>query len=111
MLTLFGWAICGEAELELRETSQIMNSSLTLNQIPLEEQVKMLLRRELIINSNDILRDPLAKGPATRDAHAMRQISESIRFDDRLKRYVVGLPWKTSREETAKIFAESQRLS
>ena len=43
------------------------------------------------------------KCPFVRDLHAMKQLRETARFDGKMGHWVVGLPHKTSREDSAKI--------
>ena len=43
------------------------------------------------------------KCPSVSDLHAMKQLQETSRFDKELGHWVVGLPHKTSREDTARI--------
>ena len=38
-------------------------------------------------------------GPSVENQDAIRQLAESIRFDESLKKYVVALPWKFGREK------------
>merc|ERR1712087_938490 len=59
------------------------------------QKIKRLFRHEF----PDILENKTHESPE--DVCAMKQMEESIHFDEEIGHYWVGLPWKTSREEVA----------
>ena len=93
----------------LPEDEVQMNCMAVDNQL-LKEQVQDLFRRDFLVRDKEWV-SPEKSHPSIHDQHALRQMEQSIRFDESIGRYRVGLPWKENREAAAKRLNDIDTLS
>ena len=94
--TRFGWALIGGKGKE-DENPTCWRTSIKTDNDEIHELFEKLFKHEFA----DI---PInKKHESLEDIHAMKQLEETIKFDEEIGHYRVGLPWKKSRQEAAKI--------
>ena len=93
--TLFGWTLAGGKPNEASDLIACYRTAIEMDDDELKADIKRLFRHEF----PDILENKTHESPE--DVYAMKQMEESIHFDEEIGHYRVGLPWKTSREEVA----------
>ena len=93
--TSFGWTVSGSG-------GKRSENSITCHRIAIDDA--SLHRDVERIFYNDFPRcDESEMGLSRDQISAKRQLEESCRFDDDVKKYTVGIPWKAPREETRAI--------
>ena len=94
--TRFGWALAGGCDRDGTGEMSCYKISIQKDNEDIHECVEKLFRQDfpnIPFNEKHMSRD---------DEYAMKQMEETIRFDEEIGHYRVGLPWKTSRAEAAK---------
>ena len=102
--TAFGWTVSGNG-------GKRSENSITCHRIALDDAA---LHRDVErIFYNDFPQCDESEVGLSRDQiSAKRQLDESCRFDDDVRKYTVGIPWKAPREETRAIMnaADSEAM-
>ena len=96
LLTKWGWTLASARNGAAGDKSSCFRTAVEIDNKELHELVERLFRQDfpdIPVNQ---------KHDSLDDEHAMKQLKETIRFDETLGHYKVGLPWVTSREEAAK---------
>ena len=91
--TEFGWALAGGKRNEASLLSSCYKVSVQQDDEDIKEDVKQLFRKEF----PEILENKVHESED--DKIAMKQMEDTIYFDEEIGHYRVGLPWKTSRKE------------
>ena len=100
--TKFGWSIAGP---RLEETNEKNNICLIdMEPLTLTDEVRRLFRHDFISRENEF-HPPEMTHPSTEDRYSMKQIKESIKFNEDTGHYVVSLPWRLGREKSAQILS------
>ena len=90
--TRFGWALAGGAG---GAQDSCLKTSLEVDNEEIKELLNSIFRRDFPpVDSTEI-------HPSLDDAHAIKQMEDTIQFDESIGHYRVGLPWKRSREAAA----------
>ena len=96
LLTQWGWTLASAKTGAAGEKSSCFRTSVEVDNRELHELVDRLFRQDFPdIPVNE-------KHPSLEDEHAIKQLRETVQFDEELGHYRVGLPWVTTREEAAK---------
>ena len=92
----FGWTIVGRHGTS--GESNITINAISADNVQLKESLDRIFYHDFAIVSEEEL------GESKGNKDAIEQLAKSIRFDDDVKKYFVGLPWKMPREEITKKF-------
>ena len=92
----FGWTVVGRHGTACN--SDIAVNAISADNIQLKESLDRIFYHDFAIVSEEEL------GESKGNKDAIAQLAKSIRFDENVKKYYVGLPWNTSREEITKKF-------
>ena len=94
--TAFGWTVQGSGG--DMEASTVCCNALSANDALLKESLDRIFFNDFAkVNEEGV-------GLSKDNVEAIRQLQESIRFDEKRGKYVVGLPWRYGRERAAQIF-------
>ena len=88
--TLLGWSIIGTWG--KKDSSCASLNFISTENLDLHRDFQRLIYHDFEVVSEEEL------GKSQENHHAIRQLSESIHFDQERGKYVVGLPWKGGRE-------------
>merc|ERR1712015_154913 len=94
-LTCYGWTTIGCNRSS--SSDDISHFRIDVDDLDIRDDINKVFGRDF----EDIAVNK--KCPSVNDMHAMKQLHETSRFDKELGHWVVGLPHKTSREDTARI--------
>ena len=97
--TIFGYALVGPKG--KGPIDPIQMNCMTLENQVLKDQIQDLFRKDFLIKDPENY-SPNKTFPSLNDEYALKQMKANTRFDTNLGRYVVGLPWRESREAAAK---------
>ena len=93
--TAFGWTVQG-GNSSSRPSTMFCNVT-SSNDAVLKESLERIFFNDFSLVSEAEL------GQSKENAEAIRQLQESISFDEQRGKYVVGLPWRYGREKSAEI--------
>ena len=94
--TKFGWALAGGKIDKEGTMPSCYKMSIEHDDEGIREDIQRLFNKEF----PNILENKVHE--SRDDKYAMEQMEKTIKFDEEIGHYRVGLPWKTSREEAAK---------
>ena len=93
--TDFGWTLvgaCGRAN-----SSNIVSHAISADNQELSANIDKIFYNDFAVVSEEEI------GDSEEHREAIRQLDATFRFDDKLGKYVCGLPWRYGREKTAEI--------
>ena len=93
--TVFGWTIFGQ---DKKITMMKSNMTKTSDEALQEKLDKIFFNDFTGVSEEEM-------GQSRENREAIRQLKESIKFDENRHKYVVALPWKHGRERSAEILA------
>ena len=107
LLTKFGWTILGP-QLEKHDNEPVFEAEVCLldtQESSLSDEIRYMYRHDFIMNKDEVAPHEMIH-PSQKDEYSLKQMRESITFDEDLGHYRVALPWREGRSQAAKIFAE-----
>ena len=95
MKTEFGWTIAGMGGQGLPSAMSINSTSISSTQLH-EAFMRIFYHDHPCVSEEEL-------GCSRENQSAIKQLADSIRFDESLGKYVVALPWKHGREKSMEI--------
>ena len=92
----FGWTIAGR--LGRGSPDNVSITAISMDNEILRRSLERIFYHDFAIVSEEEL------GESKEHREAIEQLAKTIRFDEEVKKYFVGLPWKIPRDEVTKIF-------
>ena len=91
-----GWTVAGR--LGRRDPDDVSINAISADNEALRQSLDRIFYHDFAIVSEEEL------GDSKEHKEAIDQLAKSIRFDEKVGKYFVGLPWKIPREEVTKLF-------
>ena len=100
--TAFGWSLIGPTgEFEENPTATLSCYTATKD-TPIQEYIDLMHRHDFTARDGE-RSSPEVEHPSRNDRYAVHQFETTIQFDENLRHYKIGLPWRVNREHAAEV--------
>ena len=111
VLTSFGWTLIGPSSgLADGDTAEVDVCLLDSEEQTIQEMIARMFRHDFIMTGQAVAH-PEQIHPSQYDEFALKQMEDSVSFDETIGHYRIALPWREGRSEAAKILSSVDSYS